>query len=75
MNEPRKQSKKAKSTDVAENSYHPSDYDSSLEVEQGLSFTHEQVSDAYVEGTVDGQIDEYRGKNIDLPKEGFNEER
>lgn len=33
---------------VAEHSYEASDYKSSLEVEQGLAATHEQVSDSYM---------------------------
>lgn len=62
------------SLEVAENSYHPSDYKSSNETEQGLAFVHEQVSDAYVEGTIDGQIEESRN-NADLGRaeEGFKE--
>jgi hypothetical protein len=56
---------------VAENSYQPSDYQSSEEVEQGLAITHEQVSDAYMEGTVDAGIPEQRGKTNEVPKEGF----
>ncbi|WP_247747345.1 YozQ family protein [Alkalihalobacillus sp. BA299] len=62
------------SKDVAENSYDPSDYKSSNETEKGLAFVHEQVSDSYVEGTIDGQIEETRN-NADLGKaeEGFKE--
>ncbi|WP_332693730.1 YozQ family protein [Halalkalibacter lacteus] len=56
---------------VAENSYQPSDYQSSEEVEQGLATTHEQVSDAYVEGTVDDAIQENREKDNELPDAGF----
>ncbi|WP_088103182.1 YozQ family protein [Halalkalibacter urbisdiaboli] len=59
---------------VAENNFQVTDYNSSEETEQGLAMTHEQVKDMYVEGTVDGEIDEYRGKDIDLPKGGFKED-
>ncbi|MDT8859214.1 YozQ family protein [Alkalihalobacillus sp. MEB130] len=62
------------SEEVAENSYQPSDYKSSEEVEQGLAMTHEQVSDSYVEGTIDGQIDNYEGQDIDLPKDGYEKD-
>lgn len=41
------------SNDVAENYYHPSDYRSTMEAEQGLAQAHEQVSDAYTAGTTD----------------------
>ncbi|MCL7746277.1 YozQ family protein [Halalkalibacter alkaliphilus] len=59
---------------VAENSYQPSDYKSTEEVEQGLAATHEQVSDAYVEGTIDGQIDNYEGQDLDLSNEGYQKD-
>ncbi|WP_237563659.1 YozQ family protein [Halalkalibacter okhensis] len=62
------------SEDVAQNSYQPSDYQSTEEVEKGLAATHEQVSDAYVEGTIDGQIDNYEGEDLDLPKEGYQKD-
>ena len=58
---------------VAEQSYSPSDYKSNQEVEQGLAVTHEQVSDDYMEGTNDGKIDEYEGKqNVDIPRTGYD---
>ncbi|UOE95484.1 YozQ family protein [Alkalihalobacillus sp. LMS39] len=61
------------SAKVATNSYDPKDYNSEKQVDKGLAMTHEQVSDAYVEGTIDGKIDEYRGKDTDLPRGGFEE--
>ncbi|WP_078552615.1 YozQ family protein [Bacillus alkalicellulosilyticus] len=71
-----KRNEKLSQTDadqVATNSYEPSNYNSSNDIDQGLAMTHEQVSDAYVEGTIDGEIDEYRGKDIDLSRGGFEE--
>jgi len=57
---------------VAEQSYSPSDYKSMQAVEQGLAVTHEQVSDDYMEGTNDGKIDEFEGKqNVDIPRTGY----
>ncbi|ARK31197.1 YozQ family protein [Halalkalibacter krulwichiae] len=44
-----------KTQEVAEHSYQPEDYQSSNEVEKGLATTHEQVSDAYMEGTIDAE--------------------
>jgi len=52
-----KNEKLPKNEEVAEKSYQPEDYHSSNEVEQGLATTHEQVSDMYVEGTIDRQAD------------------
>lgn len=46
--------------------YEPSDYKSESEESKGLAMTHEQVSDTYVEGTVDGVIDDVNGKDIPL---------
>ncbi len=62
-----------KSSQVAENSYQPSDYYSENEVEQGLATAHEQVSDAYMEGTIDGTINDYQGQDIKLPRGNYEE--
>ncbi|GAE24690.1 hypothetical protein JCM9140_637 [Halalkalibacter wakoensis JCM 9140] len=62
------------SEEVAANSYQPSDYKSSKEVEKGLAMTHEQVSDTYVEGTIDGQINDYEGQNIDLKQQSYEKD-
>lgn len=56
------------SREVAENSYDPSDYKSSKEIDKGLAITHEQVSDTYMEGTVDGEIDDYKVKSREFPR-------
>ncbi len=58
---------------IATNSYQPSDYQSAEEVDQGLAMTHEQVSDAYVEGTVDGNINEVHGEDFEPQREDFKE--
>ncbi|WP_158737865.1 YozQ family protein [Alteribacillus sp. YIM 98480] len=42
----------------ADKTYHPSDYTSTDQSSKGLASTHEQVSDTYTEGTIDGSIDE-----------------
>ncbi|MFA9559824.1 YozQ family protein [Evansella sp. AB-rgal1] len=47
-----------KSEKIAEKSYEPANYQSNDETEKGLAITHEQVSDAYMEGTIDGSIDQ-----------------
>ncbi|WP_027409100.1 YozQ family protein [Anoxybacteroides tepidamans] len=46
--------------------YEPSDYQRSSFLSNALATTHEQVSDAYTEGTVDGVIDNVDGKDIPL---------
>ncbi|MCT8138170.1 YozQ family protein [Anaerobacillus sp. CMMVII] len=56
------------SNQVAENSYDPSDYQSNNEVDKGLAFTHEQVSDTYMEGTIDGEIDNLEEVTKDFPR-------
>jgi hypothetical protein len=56
------------SSNVAENSFDPSDYCSKNEVEKGLAITHEQVSDTYMEGTIDGEIDDLEAKTQEFPR-------
>lgn len=46
------------SSKVAEKMYDVSDYKSNEAIDQGMAITHEQVSDNYTEGTIDGRIDE-----------------
>ncbi|AXI07729.1 DUF4025 domain-containing protein [Oceanobacillus zhaokaii] len=65
---------------VAEKLYNPSDYESKNQLEKGMSITHEQVSDSYMEGTIDGKIDELDNndelKTHDgeaIRREGFDE--
>ncbi|UTR11676.1 YozQ family protein [Evansella sp. LMS18] len=55
------QNKKVSNQDaekVAEKSYQTEYYNSNDVTEKGLALTHEQVSDDYTEGTIDGKIDE-----------------
>ena len=42
---------------VAGKMYSVSDYESKEELDKGIAITHEQVSDNYMEGTIDGKID------------------
>lgn len=62
---------------VAEKKYDVSDYDRTDQLSKGMAITHEQVSDGYVEGTIDGKIDKtnedgglisHEGK--DIPRKG-----
>ncbi len=62
---------KKQAGNIAEKTYHPSDYESSSITSQGLAMTHEQVSDNYMEGTNDGKIDEIGGRrNVPIPRKG-----
>lgn len=57
-----------KSAKIAENSFDPSDYCSKDEVDKGLAITHEQVSDTFMEGTIDGEIDDLEEKTKQFPR-------
>nr|WP_058307332.1 YozQ family protein [Gracilibacillus massiliensis] len=63
---------------VAEEMYDVKDYNSQDQTEKGLAITHEQVSDDYMEGAIDGKIDR-TNKNgelkshdgEDIPRKGY----
>ncbi|HZG59964.1 MAG TPA: YozQ family protein [Anoxybacillus sp.] len=59
---------------IAGKHYDPSDYKSNSALSSGLAVTHEQVSDTYVEGTVDAVIDDLNGKDVKIPQEGNKNE-
>ncbi|SFF91095.1 Protein of unknown function [Halobacillus alkaliphilus] len=50
--------KKQKIEEIAERNYEQADYEKTDEASQGLSVTHEQVSDTMTEGSIDGNIDQ-----------------
>ncbi|MCM3713916.1 YozQ family protein [Halalkalibacter oceani] len=68
MNEKQKQANQ-----VATNQYQSGDEQSEQSVDRGLAMTHEQVLDAYVEGTIDGEIDEVHGEDQEVRREPFKE--
>ncbi|GLY11116.1 YozQ family protein [Bacillus badius] len=45
------------------------DYKSADETEKGFAVTHEQASDTYTEGTIDGHIDRLDEAMEDFPKQ------
>ncbi|WP_246942087.1 YozQ family protein [Bacillus pinisoli] len=47
----------AKKEELAGKQFDPSFYENANEVEAGLATTHEQATDSYIEGTVDGNVD------------------
>jgi hypothetical protein len=49
--------------------YDVSDYKNENEESEGLATTHEQVSDVYMEGTIDGVMENVNGKDIPLESE------
>lgn len=51
--------------------FQPQDYTSKHELNKGLATTHEQVSDAYTEGTLEAEIDNVNGQNIKIPRKGY----
>ncbi|MUK88137.1 DUF4025 domain-containing protein [Ornithinibacillus sp. L9] len=63
---------------VAGKMYDVSDYKSNEEIDQGMAVTHEQATDAYTEGTVDGKIDQVSDQNKlenhngeEIPRKGY----
>jgi hypothetical protein len=54
------------STEIAGRTFHTSDYQKSDPLSKGLATTHEQVSDAYMEGEIGAVIDDVNGKDIPL---------
>ncbi|MEK4175102.1 YozQ family protein [Aeribacillus sp. FSL K6-1305] len=48
---------------IAGKIYTPNDYKSHSESSQGLAVTHEQVSDTFTEGTIDGEVDNIKIRN------------
>ncbi|WP_338036448.1 YozQ family protein [Neobacillus notoginsengisoli] len=53
---------------IAGRVYEASDYKKDDEVSRGLAETHEQVSDAYMEGEIGGKIERPDGTSEDLPR-------
>lgn len=58
----------ANNKDVAGKQYDPSFYENANEVEAGLATTHEQASDTYTEGTIDGNIDDLKDPSTAIPR-------
>jgi len=58
--------------------FQPSDYEKTDEQAKGLSVTHEQVSDTFTEGTIDGKLDKVDAdgnlishEGEEIPREGY----
>ncbi|MFP7254973.1 hypothetical protein CHH91_10580 [Virgibacillus sp. 7505] len=71
-------SKQETANEVAEKMYDAKDYSYTDLIDKGTALTHEQVTDTYTEGTIDGKIDNVRkdgslknGEGREIPREGF----
>lgn len=60
------------SSNISDKQYDPADYKKNDSLSQSFAVTHEQVSDTYTEGTVDGVIENVAGKNIKLERKGYD---
>ncbi|MGG5252791.1 YozQ family protein [Neobacillus sp. SM06] len=54
---------------IAGRFFKPSDYQQTDALSSGLATTHEQVTDAYMEGEIGGVIEDAAGKDLPLPKQ------
>jgi hypothetical protein len=61
-------------TEVAGSFYHPSDYKRNNTVSSGIATSHEQAMDAYKEGEIGAVIDDVDGKDIPIPRKGYDKE-
>jgi hypothetical protein len=68
-----KESSQAENNKVAGKQYDPSFYNSSDQTEKGIAITHEQSSDTLTEGTVDGVIEDVNGKDVNIPRKGYED--
>lgn len=59
------------SAKVAGKTYEVEDYQSNETLSSGLATTHEQVSDAYMEGEVNAVIDNVDGEDVQVKREGY----
>lgn len=61
------------SMQLSDKHYDVKDYDARDQLSSGLAVAHEQVSDTYMEGTVDAKIELSNGEQIDIPRKGYDE--
>ncbi|MBM7602362.1 hypothetical protein JOC75_000332 [Metabacillus crassostreae] len=60
--------------DLAGRVYDVKDYKGEDTLSSGLATSHEQVSDAYMEGEIQPVIDDVDGKDIKIERKGFDKE-
>lgn len=61
------------SLNIAGRYYETEDYNRNDQLSSGLAETHEQVSDAYMEGQAEAVIDNVEGVDISIPRKGYSE--
>lgn len=59
--------------ELAGRQYETEDYGRNDQLSSGLATTHEQVSDAYMEGEIKAVVDDVKGKNVEIPREGYQD--
>ncbi len=60
---------------IAGKTFDPADYQSNSLEAKGLAITHEQTSDTWTEGTIEAKIDDVNGKDIEIPRTGYDENK
>ncbi|MCV9885884.1 YozQ family protein [Metabacillus halosaccharovorans] len=66
-----KKTNNSHSSQLAGKTYEVEDYKASNTLSSGLATTHEQASDAYMEGEVNAVIDNVEGEDIQVKREGY----
>jgi hypothetical protein len=56
---------------LAGRTYDVTDYQKNDQLSSGLATTHEQVSDAYMEGEIKPIIDDVNGKDLPIKRKGY----
>ncbi len=57
--------------DLAGRYYEVEDYKREDQLSSGLATTHEQVSDSYMEGEIQPVIEDVNGKDVEIPRTGY----
>ncbi len=68
-----KNSNNNETSKIAGKTYEVEDYQSKDTLSSGLATTHEQVSDAYMEGEVNPVIEDVAGEDVQVKREGYKE--
>lgn len=68
---PNKNTPDKENLNLAGRYYEVEDYNGNDQLSSGLATTHEQVSDAYMEGEINATIENVNGKDINIPREGY----
>ncbi|PMC39070.1 DUF4025 domain-containing protein [Bacillus sp. UMB0899] len=69
-----KKTNKTESSTIAGKTYEVEDYQASNTLSSGLATTHEQASDAYMEGEVNAVIDNVDGEDVQVKRESYKDQ-